>query len=315
MSHPAATSIVRSMHSPPHANPPRHVADRLIDAVERAGAPACVGIDPVIERLPEALQTASNNRQESVDSIAAFSLGVLDAVVGRVGVVKFQSACFERYGHVGIAALEKLTSEAGERGLEVILDSKRGDISISAEHYAAAAFDRPASGPDGRPDWVTIHSYLGADGITPFLARGGGAFALVRTTNPSGDAVQGRRLADGRTVAETIAEMIAVTGRSALGEYGYSALGAVVGATRPEEAARLRKLMPQQIFLVPGFGAQGGTDADVRPCFGPNGRGAIVAASRSVIYAFDPGQSRWAASVSDAAEELAEQVGRAAGMR
>ena len=198
---------------------------------------------------------------------------------------------------------------AGKRGTELSL------VRLDIDNFRAIYGEHGDDSGDRLLVWVAnIIIAQTRDG--DILARvGGGAFALVRTTNPSSDQVQGQRLADGRTVAETIAEMIAVTGRSALGEYGYSALGAVVGATRPEEAARLRELMPQQIFLVPGFGAQGGTGADVRPCFGPNGRGAIVAASRSVIYAFDPGQRCWAGSVSDAAEDLAEQVGRAAGMR
>lgn len=266
----------------------------------------CVGIDPVVGRLPAALRPADESAARAVESIVAFTLDLLDAVTPHVGCVKIQSACFERYRAQGAAGLQKVLAAAADHGLQVILDAKRGDISLSAEHYAAAAFD-PAQG-SARPDWITINSYLGADGIKPFLRSGFGAFALVRTSNPGSDAVQARRLTDGRTVAELVAALVADIGSNAVGRQGYSALGAVVAATKADEAAALRALMPQQIFLVPGFGAQGGTAADVRPCFDQAGRGAVVTASRSVIYAFEPDQPDWARSVSDAAAAFAREV-------
>ena len=151
--------------------------------------------------------------------------------------------------------------------------------------------------------------------MRPFLRPGHGAFALVRTSNPGGDVVQGQRLADGRTVAESMADLVAGIGREHAGSRGFSALGAVVGATRPREAERLRERMPEQILLVPGYGAQGGGVEDVRPLFDAEGKGAIVTASRSVIYAGDPASSAWAHSVADAARRLADEVGQAAGVR
>ncbi len=282
-----------------------HAADRLLAAVKRVGSPVCVGIDPVVERLPEILRPAAPDAASAAAAITTFGRGVLQAVTGRVGCVKFQSACFERYGHRGVQGLEHLIGEARRHELQVILDAKRGDIGISAGHYAAAAFDGEAA---CTPDWITINSYLGADGITPFLRPGVGAFALVRTSNDSGDAVQAARLQDGRTVAELVAQTIAAIGDASIGRCGYSALGAVVGATKASEAAALRALMPRQIFLVPGFGAQGAGPDDIRPCFAADGRGAIVTASRSVIYAFDPGDQDWSSAVADAAETLARQV-------
>jgi orotidine-5'-phosphate decarboxylase len=204
-----------------------------------------------------------------------------------------------------------VAAEAAARGVQVILDAKRGDISVSAEHYAAAAFGTGA--PGCGPDWITINGYLGADAIEPFLRPGFGAFVLVRTTNPGGDAVQAQRLADGRSVAEMIAGMVAGLGRATVGAGGYSSLGAVVGATRPGEIASLRALMPQQVFLVPGFGAQGAGAGDVRACFDAAGRGAVISASRSVIYAYRPEEHDWVRGVSAAAGVFAAEVAQALG--
>jgi orotidine-5'-phosphate decarboxylase len=294
----------------------QHPADAVLDAIDRLAAPACVGIDPVLGRLPEELRPGDASVAGAARAIGAFSLEVLDAVTGRVPCVKFQSACFERYGHAGVEALEQCLKAARQRDLKVILDAKRGDIGLSAEHYAAAVFgdDAASAGPD-RPDWVTINAYLGADGIRPFLGAARGAFALVRTSNPGGDAVQTPRLADGRTVAESIAELVASLGESFGGARGYSSLGAVVAATRAEDAARLRRIMPRQLFLVPGFGAQGGGVQDVLPCFDADGRGAIVTASRSVIYAFQEGTEDWRQAIADAADRFADELGRAVGLR
>lgn len=294
----------------------RHAADTLLEAVDRLAAPACVGIDPVLARLPESLRPGDDSAASAARAIRTFTLEVLDAVAACVPCVKLQSACFERYGQAGIKVLEECIAAARERGLQIILDAKRGDIGISAEHYAAAVFGDQAGDADAaRPDWVTVNSYLGEDGIRPFLGEGRGAFALVRTSNPGGDAVQAQRLADGRTVAESVAEMVASIGEAFVGARGYSNLGAVVAATRAEDAARLRRLMPRQIFLVPGFGAQGGSVEDVLPCFDADGRGAIITASRSVIYAFTDGAGAWKKPIAEAAERFADELGRAAGMR
>lgn len=279
-----------------------------MSAIERCAAPVCVGIDPVVEKLPEPLARVA--RDAPARAIGEFGLGVIDAVAGTVPCVKVQAACFERFGVAGVAALHELVAAARERGLLVILDAKRGDIGASAEHYAAAAF-----GPDGPgADWITVSAYFGEDGIEPFLRPGRGAFALVRTSNPGGDAVQALALADGRTVADAVAELVATIGRRSAGSSGYSSLGAVVGATRPQAAARLRAAMPQQIFLVPGYGAQGAGAEDVRPCFDRRGRGAIVTASRSIIYPDAAGRP-WPQAVRDAARALADEVGRVAGLR
>jgi orotidine-5'-phosphate decarboxylase len=284
-----------------------HPADRLMEAIERIGAPVCVGIDPVAGRLPDVLRPDDGAGPGTVvEAIGSYVMGVLDAAAGVAPCVKFQSACFERYGSAGVVVLERVMTAARQRGLEVVLDAKRGDIGISAEHYAAAA-----SGAD----WITVNAYLGADGLRPFVEAGLGAFALVRTSNPSGDALQSQELAGGGVVSDAVAGIVAEVGASSIGGRGYSSLGAVVGATKRKDAARLRALMPKQIFLVPGYGAQGGGVEDVLPCFREGGSGAIVTASRSVIYAFEPGEADWTAPVRAAAERLADEIGRAVGMR
>lgn len=278
-----------------------HAADRLLAAIARVGSPVCVGLDPVVERIP-----AEVGGEGPVERIERFSEGVLRAVAGAVPCVKVQSACYERYGADGVAALERTMALARAIGLETILDAKRGDIGVSSEHYAAASRRAGA-------DWTTCNGYLGDDGIAPFLAEGRGAFALVRTSNPSGDAFQGLALADGRTVADAMADLVRTLGDRHVGASGYSTLGAVVGATKRTDAARLRERLPRQIFLVPGFGAQGGGVDDVLPCFRPDGRGAIVTASRSVLYPAAGGPGGWQGAIARAAEAFHHEIRRGLG--
>lgn len=268
-----------------------HGADRLYEAIERVGSPACVGLDPVLERLPVAVRG-----DDAPTSIEAFCIGVLDAVAGVVGVVKPQSACFERYGSAGVAALERVCAMATELGFFVVLDAKRGDIGVTAEHYAAYAFDVMGA------DAVTVSPYMGFDTIEPFRREGRMVFALVRTSNPGSDGVQSEG------VAERIAHGVAHAGRSSLGGRGWSDLGAVVAATKPDDASRMRELMPRQVFLVPGFGAQGGTVETVRELF-VDGAGAVVNASRSVLYP-EKGGADWMGAVKAAASAFAERLAR-----
>ena len=281
---------------------PHHAADRLLAISERKGAPVCVGLDPVRERLPKPLTDLP-----PLEAIERFCVEVIEVVARHVPAIKPQVACFERYGSDGLAVYERVVAAGRQAGLFVVGDAKRGDIGISAGHYAAGHLEGPAA-----CDALTVNAYLGVDGLEPFVesaaAVGRGLFALVRTSNPGGDALQRQRLADGRTVAEAVADLVAEAGRGSIGERGYSLLGAVVGATKPAEAAALRERMPQQLFLVPGFGAQGGTADDVRACFKPDGTGALITASRSVIYAFNPSAEDWQHPVAQAAEQLQRDV-------
>jgi orotidine-5'-phosphate decarboxylase len=282
---------------------PSNPGDALAWWVRTRGGPACIGIDPVVDRLPEACRSG-----EPVAAIEGWCLRLLDAVEPFAAAVKFQSACFERWGSSGVAALERCLHAARGRFL-VILDWKRGDIGISSQHYAAGA-----AGP--LPcDWVTASPYLGSDAFEPFVKAGLGVFMLVRTSNASGDAVQTRRLVDGRTVAELMGDMVSEAGAGCLGASGWSAIGAVVGATKADDAVALRARMPHTPFLVPGFGAQGGRLDDVLACFDARGQGALVTASRSVIYAHEGSRGDWTDAVAEAARDLRDQLAEAAASR
>lgn len=276
-------------------------ADRLIASIRSAGAPTCIGLDPVLEKLPDAVRAAHTR---PVPAIAAFCRGVLEAGAGHAAAVKFQSACFERYGGEGVEALSELMHEADGMGWTVILDAKRGDIGITAEHYAAAA---RAAGAHA----ITVSGYLGPATLEPYLAAGLGIFALVRTSNPDSDAVQSLRLDDGRSIAEMMADHVAALGQGWMGQHNYSDVGAVVGATKAADGQALRRRMPNQFFLIPGFGAQGGTADDIRACLGEHpesGSGVLVTASRSVIYSFKSDDSNWQKAITRAAIDLATQI-------
>ena len=280
-----------------------HPADRLARAIDVAGSPACVGIDPVFASLPPAIRDGAGSE---VKAIELFCMGVLDAVVGVAGAVKPQSACFERYGSDGYRVLERTVARARELGFVVILDAKRGDIGSSAEHYAAGAVGMGA-------DWITVSPYMGPSTIEPFLDAGLGVFALCRTSNPDSDALQSLD-AGGMTVAERTAAMLAGIGAARLAASGLSDLGAVVGATKSaDDGARLRARMPDQIMLVPGVGAQGGTAEEVRPLVrqtaaSPGTLGVVVNASRSVLYPkAQPGQA-WQGAVRAASESFAHAL-------
>lgn len=290
-------------------------ADRLSSALTRTGTPVCVGLDPVYEKLPIAV---AGGHADACSAIEAFCIGILDAVAGLVPIVKMQSACFERYGSAGVAVLERVCEHARRDGLLTILDAKRGDIGISAAHYAAAAAEMGV-------DAVTVSPYLGLEPLTPFLEEGLGIFVLVRTSNPESESIQSPGLATGGTVAEMVAERVAAFGRGYLGgaglsERGLSEVGAVVGATKASDASSLRERMPDQVFLVPGIGAQGGSVEDAlglarrdgtgEPIRDPARAGLLLTASRSILYPARAGEmgSDWARASRDAACELIGQV-------
>ncbi len=311
--------------APPYARcVSEHFADTLAAAVERAGSPVCVGLDPVYEKLPGELRCGTPDGAGAVGAIARFCEGVIDSVAGVVPAVKLQSACFERYGGAGVELLASLVEQVRERRMVAILDAKRGDIGVSAEHYAAAAF---GSDPERGADAVTLSGYMGSDTIEPFLAQPSrGVFVLVRTSNPGSDSIQSQRLADSRTVAELVADEVAALGRKHVGACGLSNVGAVVGATKPEDGARLRARMPDQVFLVPGYGAQGGTAADIRGMLRPETvraapstvgcaarAGVLVTASRSIIYPGGPGERDWRGAIGAAAKKLATEIAKVVG--
>lgn len=272
--------------------------DRLLSGIEAKKAPICVGIDPIFEMLPDAVAGApdernANDAEAAIDAIFQFTTSVLKAVAPHVPIVKFQSAYFEKYLWEGVEAYYSLVQEAAELGLLVIGDVKRGDIGSTASAYAAGHLaDPPFDEQEDvvTPDAVTVNPFCGLDTIEPFVqtARtfGKGLFVLVRTSNPGSADLQDARLEDGRTWSEMLAERLSAIAASEglVGSSGYSSIGAVVGATQPHTMTSLRKRLPQSIFLLPGYGAQGATAEMTRSAF-VNGRGAIISASRSILYA------------------------------
>jgi len=274
-----------------------HIIDKLSAAIAEIGNPTCAGLDTRFDYLPEGFAAGfapfsegggpASNR---ADAIFAFNEKLLHGLRGVVPSVKVQVAYYEMLGVAGMAVFSKTLQLARELGYITIADVKRNDIGATAEAYAEAYF---AEGADFAADIITVNGYLGSDGIMPFLkyAPQNGIFVLVKTSNPSSGELQDRKIvafgnANSDSVYETMGEMVYKWGENHIGECGYSAVGAVVGATYPEQGARLRKLLPHTFFLVPGYGAQGATAADLAGCFDKNGGGAIVNASRSILCAW-----------------------------
>ncbi len=285
----------------------RPFAQRWLDAAKQKGGPVCVGLDPVLERLPAAVRDGN----KAVGSIETFCLGVIEAVAPFVPAVKPQLACFERYGSEGLAVYERVVDAAHAAGLLVIADAKRGDIGVSASHYAAAFLEGPHAA-----DALTVSPYLGPDTLEPFIEsavkNSAAVFVLVCTSNPRSGTWQGLPTNDGRRVVEHVADFVESMSKKHAGAEAYGPVGAVVGATHPDEAAALRQRMPHVLFLVPGFGAQGGGVEDVLPCFREDGTGAVVTASRSVLYPEPVEGETWRDAVARAARELRDHVAGAA---
>jgi orotidine-5'-phosphate decarboxylase len=273
-------------------------SDRLLEAIAEKGSPICVGIDPVYEMLPDPIAGPSNRRNANdataaVDAIFAFTIDVLKTVAPLVPCVKFQSAYFEKYLWEGVEAYYSLIQEAKELGLVVIGDVKRGDIGSTSSAYAAAHLaDPPYDEHEDikAPDAITISAFMGMDTIEPFVktARddGKGLFVLLRTSNPGSADLQDVKTEDGRTFSEVLADRLrpVAAHEGLIGEKGWSSIGAVVGATQPHTMTSLRQRLPQTIFLLPGYGTQGATAEMTRAAF-RDGQGAIVSASRSILYA------------------------------
>lgn len=281
--------------------PESNFADRVILRVRARRSHVVVGLDPVLKRIPpcmreEAAREYGRTARGAAAALLAFNKLIIDAVADQVPAVKPQSAFYEVYGRWGVEAFWETARYARSRGLLVIADVKRGDIGSTAEAYAAAYLGDPDpleawADPDQSVDSLTVNPYLGSDGLVPFVRRckdrGTGVFVLVKTSNPSAGDLQDQELASGGTVARQVAGLVNRLGADLVGTFGYSAVGAVVGATYPRDLARYRQEMPRALILVPGYGAQGGTGADVVYAFNPDGLGALVNASRSIIFAYE----------------------------
>jgi orotidine-5'-phosphate decarboxylase len=281
-----------------------HFADRLGDAVKDRKTSLIVGLDPVYNRLPLAIRSHREMNDEfdvaaAVDAIFDFSTQLMRIIAPIVPAVKINVAFFEKYLWEGLETYYALISEADGLGLEVIGDVKRGDIGHTAELYAAAHLENPElAGLEDTlaPDAITINGFAGLDGIEPFAnvadKQGKGIFVWVRSSNPSAAAIQDFAGADGQKMFEKLAEVVGEIANKPqrIGSSGYSNVGMVVGGTSPEETTALRRKYDNVWFLVPGYGSQGASAADcVRFCK-PDGAGALINASRSIIYAYEKPQ-------------------------
>lgn len=275
-------------------------ADNLQDKIDRLNNPTVMGLDPILDYVPDQLRDYFFEQCEDPAmaaglSILEFNRRLIDATADIIPAVKPQLAYYEQYGVHGWEALRQTIAYAKSKGMIVIADGKRNDIGSTASAYASAILGDTELRPGSRQemlgaDCITVNAWLGIDGIEPFLKlcreNGKGIFALVRTSNPSAIDIQDLKLEDGRTVYEAMADKVNEWGSDLIGNCGYSSVGAVVGATWPQQAAELRARMPHTMILVPGYGAQGAGAADAVAGFGPDGRGGIVNASRSLMTAW-----------------------------
>ncbi len=273
--------------------------DRLIEKIIKTGNPTVVGLDPKLDYVPDFIKEAAfeekgRDLKGAAYALLKFNKAIIDAVCDIVPAVKPQSAYYEMYGWHGVKTLFKTIEYAKKKGMFVIVDGKRNDIGATMEAYSAAYLGSTAvDGVDFTgfgADALTVNGYLGTDGIAPLTdickKNDKGIFVLVKTSNKSSGELQDRRLDDGKTVYETMGEMCEKWGADTIGKYGYSAVGAVVGATYPEQLKEMREKLHHTFFLVPGYGAQGGGAEGVAKAFDKDGLGAVVNSSRAVMCAY-----------------------------
>lgn len=282
------------------------IIDRLISKIKETENPSVIGLDTAADYVPDYDKYAGDNVSLAA-AVTDFNAAIIDHIKKIVPAVKVQIAYYEALGLGGMKAFAETLRLSKEAGLIVIADAKRNDIGATAKQYSAAFF-----GGDFDCDFLTVNGYLGTDGIKPFLVgEDKGIFALVKTSNPSGGELQDLKLENGLTVYEQMATLVEKWGESSVGAHGYSNVGAVVGATYPEQAKRLRGLMPHSFFLVPGYGAQGGGADGAVAGFDAHGGGGIVNSSRGIICAYKQDKYRgmnFADAALAAAEEMREDL-------
>ena len=272
-------------------------ADRLFRKVKEKGTPLVVGLDPRLELIPEVItrrfiEEHGRTLRSAVDSVALFCCDVIDCVAPLVAAIKPQLAFIELLGPSGMQVFFDICRYAHEKGLLVIADAKRGDIETTASAYARGFLGEVEIFGSTYPIWdvdaITINPYLGSDSVKPFLQeaaeRGKGIFVVVKTSNPGGAEIQDLQV-DGEPLFLRVGRLVKEWGRGMIGESGFSSVGAVVGATYPQEMASLRRLLPESPFLIPGLGFQGATSRDISCAFNRQGLGGLVAAARSIIFA------------------------------
>ncbi len=277
----------------------KNAIDLLIDKIKGTNNPTVMGLDPRYEKLPECIKSKCGTDAESIcKGILEYNKTLIDATYDIIPAVKPQIAFYEMFGIDGMKCFQETCRYAKERGLIVIADVKRGDIGTTAAGYSNAYLGKTKVENKEESfydiDFVTVNPYLGIDGVKPFIEDckkyNKGIFILVKTSNKSSGELQDLKLENGKTVYEKVAELVNAWGEELIGEYGYSSIGSVVGATYPAQIKELREIMPASYFLIPGYGAQGGKAEDVALGF-KDGLGAIVNASRSLMCAYT--SDRW----------------------
>ena len=279
------------------------IIDKLCRAIKKTDCPICVGLDTDYEYLSDDYKCEGKETDSEIyKCVYKFNCDIIDAIKDVVPAVKVQVAYYEQYGYHGMKCFFDTMQYAKEAGLIVIADVKRNDIGSTAKAYSTAYLKKSAA------DMITVNGYLGKDGIAPFVedceSTGKGIFVLVKTSNPSGGEFQDLTI-DGQKLYERVADKVNEWGSGLVGEYGYSSVGAVVGATYPEQAKELRQRMKDSFFLVPGYGAQGAGADDIAVNFDENGLGAVVNSSRGILLAYrkdqysnDPAQAAKHAAIA-----------------
>ncbi|MFW5749676.1 MAG: orotidine-5'-phosphate decarboxylase [Halanaerobium sp.] len=295
----------------------KYFIDQLQQKIEAKDSRICVGLDPHLELLPEnvlaadLLEDLESNQEEIAAAVLKFNQNLIDAVADMTAVVKPQMAFYEKLGISGMECLWQTMAYAKSKDLIVLLDGKRNDIGSTAGAYAEAYLENKNTEVDS----ITINPYLGSDGILPFLKnKERGAFALLRTSNPSAVDLQDLKLDDGRTVYQAVGDFLQNLGSDYLGDCGYSNLAAVVGATYPKELKEIRDQLDSVFFLIPGYGAQGGGAEDIKAGFDSEGRGAVVNSSRGINFAYRKeefahfGAENYAKAARAAAEKMKNEI-------
>lgn len=273
--------------------------DKLINRIKELNNPTVIGLDPRYDMIPESIRNKyEKNTEGACSAILEFNKGLIDSVCDIIPAVKPQIAFYEMFGDIGIKVFNETCKYAKSKNMVVIADAKRGDIGSTAEGYSNAFLGKTPLEDEKISifdvDFVTVNPYLGTDGIKPFIddckAHGKGIFILVKTSNKSSGELQDLKLEDGKKVYEKVADLVSSWGEELVGEYGYSSVGAVVGATYPIQIEELREIMPNTFFLIPGYGAQGGKAEDIALGF-KDGIGGIVNSSRGLMCAYK--SDRW----------------------
>lgn len=292
--------------------------DRLVENIKKTNAPIVVGLDPMLVYVPEHIKTEAYREygetlEGAADAIWQFNKGIVDATYDIIPAVKPQIAMYEQFGIPGLIAFKKTVDYCKEKGLVVIGDIKRGDIGSTSTAYAVGHLGKVQVGYNTYAgfdeDFVTVNPYLGTDGVKPFVdvckEENKGIFVLVKTSNPSSGEFQDK-IVDGKPLYELVGRMVDTWGSEVIGKSGYSAVGAVVGATYPEMGRVLRDIMPKSYILVPGYGAQGGKAKDLVHYFNEDGLGAIVNSSRGIIAAYK--QDKYASFGPEAYADASRQA-------